>query len=854
MSETTDGCVISEPTGLRVTSHTDDSVSLSWDSLADAAVYKVEYKESSAVTWLHADYVFSGTSETVGGLDCDTEYSFRVRARGDGSPYTTTYGDPSTSVSETTDGCVISAPTGLRVTSDTEDSVSLSWDALTGAGAYKVEYKESSAITWLHADYVFSGTSETVGGLDCNTEYSFRVRARGDGIPYSYVYGDPSTSVSETTDGCVISEPTGLRVTSDTDDSVSLSWDSLADAAVYKVEYKESSAVTWLHADYVFSGTSETVGGLDCDTEYSFRVRARGDGSPYTTTYGDPSTSVSETTDGCVISEPTGLRVTSDTKNSVSLSWDSLTGAGAYKVEYKESSAITWLHASYVYSGTAETVDGLDCNTEYSFRVRARGDGIPYSTVYGDPSTSVSETTDGCVISEPTGLRVTSHTDDSVSLSWDALTDAGAYKVEYKESSAVTWLHADYVFTGTSETVGGLDCDTEYSFRVRARGDGSPYTTTYGDPSTSVSETTDGCSAPVVEIAAGTSPIAEGEDATFTITADPAPSSVLTVNITVDEEGSFLQNTPPTTVTVPTSGSATLTLPTENDTVDEGDGSVEVTIDPGTGYDVGSDDEATVEVEDDDPASPTDSVPDFGSATIANQMYVVDEAITALQLPSATGGDGTLTYTLAPGLPTGLTFDDSVLTITGTPTAAIGATTYTYTVTDSDAVDPDSDTLTFTIEVGTDRPCVFEDLGSVAPASGSSRMPPPLPATSMKGERGEWSSNCASLTRSGSYARYYRFELQTQGNVQIDLVSTEDTYLYLHDDAGAAGTTVTASELGSEVEENDDAGGGSAELADPGERSCGGDVHDRGDDVPQHAGRELHALAQFGGERAGPRP
>ncbi len=79
------------------------------------------------------------------------------------------------------------APTGLRVTSDTEDSVSLSWDALTGAGAYKVEYKESSAITWLHADYVFSGTSETVGGLDCNTEYSFRVRARGDGIPYSYV-------------------------------------------------------------------------------------------------------------------------------------------------------------------------------------------------------------------------------------------------------------------------------------------------------------------------------------------------------------------------------------------------------------------------------------------------------------------------------------------------------------------------------------------------------------------------------------------------------------------------------------------------------------------------------------------
>ena len=369
------------------------------------------------------------------------------------------------------------APTGLRVTSDTDDSVSLSWNAVTDAGAYKVEYRRSGSISWLHAGYVYSNTSDTVDGLDCNTSYYFQVRARGDGSPYSYTYGNPSSSVSETTDACVAPAPTGLTVTSDTDDSVSLSWNTVTDAGAYKVEYRRSGSISWLHAGYVWSGSSDTVDGLDCNTSYYFQVRARGDGSPYSYTYGNPSSSVSETTDACVAPAPTGLTVTSDTDDSVSLSWNAVTDAGAYKVEYRRSSSISWLHAGYVWSGSSDTVDGLDCNTSYYFQVRARGDGSPYSYTYGNPSFSVSETTDACpvpVAPAPTGLTVTSDTDDSVSLSWNAVTDAAVYQVEYRRSSSISWLHAGYVWSGSSDTVDGLDCNTSYDFRVRARGDGSP--------------------------------------------------------------------------------------------------------------------------------------------------------------------------------------------------------------------------------------------------------------------------------------------------------------------------------------------------------------------------------------------
>ena len=228
-------------------------------------------------------------------MDCNTSYYFRVRARGDGSPYSYTYGNPSSSVSETTDACVAPAPTGLRVTSDTDDSVSLSWNAVTDAHYYKVEYRRSSSSSWLHASYT-SGTSRTVFGLDPNTAYDFQVRARGDGSPYSYTYGSPSTSVSRTTDPPTAPAPTGLRATASTESSVSLSWNAVTDAGAYKVEYRRSSSSSWLHASYT-SGTSRTVSGLDPNTAYDFQVRARGDGSPYSYTYGSPSTSVSRTTD-----------------------------------------------------------------------------------------------------------------------------------------------------------------------------------------------------------------------------------------------------------------------------------------------------------------------------------------------------------------------------------------------------------------------------------------------------------------------------------------------------------------------------------------------------------------------------
>ena len=94
-----------------------------------------------------------------------------------------------------------------------------------------------------------------------------------------------------------------------------------------------------------------------------------------------------------------------------------------------------------------------------------------------------------------------------------------------------------------------------------------------------------------------------------------------------------------------------------------------------------------------------DSAPDFGTETVADQTYTQNAAIPSLILPEATGGNGTLAYSLSPALPAGLSLDQTSRTLTGTPTSALAATAYSWTAADADG---DAASLTFSIAVAAD--------------------------------------------------------------------------------------------------------------------------------------------------------
>ena len=102
---------------------------------------------------------------------------------------------------------------------------------------------------------------------------------------------------------------------------------------------------------------------------------------------------------------------------------------------------------------------------------------------------------------------------------------------------------------------------------------------------------------PVISITAGSS-ITEGEDAEFTVTANPVPTADLAVNLSIEQQGDFVAATAvgDKTVTFGTSGSATYSITTLEDDEDETNGSITATVKTGTGYEVDSAprDQATV--------------------------------------------------------------------------------------------------------------------------------------------------------------------------------------------------------------------------------------------------------------------
>ena len=127
---------------------------------------------------------------------------------------------------------------------------------------------------------------------------------------------------------------------------------------------------------------------------------------------------------------------------------------------------------------------------------------------------------------------------------------------------------------------------------------------TVGTPSTGTVAVSDDDPAPtpVVGIAAG-SAITEGGAARFTLTATPAPLGTLTVHVNVVDSGAFASTgeSGARTVTIDTTGSATLDVATDNDNTDEPDGTLGATIATGQGYTPsGTHGSASIAVRDDD--------------------------------------------------------------------------------------------------------------------------------------------------------------------------------------------------------------------------------------------------------------
>lgn len=151
-------------------------------------------------------------------------------------------------------------------------------------------------------------------------------------------------------------------------------------------------------------------------------------------------------------------------------------------------------------------------------------------------------------------------------------------------------------FRATPQTAAPGDADADNVYYVMVKADDGD------DPVHSAVVVT--VVGPEVSITPGPG-VTEGGDAVFTVSADPAPSSPLTVTVNVAQSGDFGAATGSRQVTISTGGTGSLTVATSDDSRAEADGRITATLTAGLEYTVspaaGS---ASVAVADDDAPPP----------------------------------------------------------------------------------------------------------------------------------------------------------------------------------------------------------------------------------------------------------
>ena len=165
--------------------------------------------------------------------------------------------------------------------------------------------------------------------------------------------------------------------------------------------------------------------------------------------------------------------------------------------------------------------------------------------------------------------------------------------------------------------------------------------------SEAVTPTSEGLKEPQLSLEAGPD-VGEGETATFTVRASPAPvaGDTLVVNYTVTQQGGYVDagELGGKDTTIDNRGRATITVPTLENTADEADGEVTVTLNDGLGYTLGTPSAASVAVLDDDnptvsfAASPTEPLSE-GNYTHNVTVNLDQPSHTSLDIYYTLGGD-----------------------------------------------------------------------------------------------------------------------------------------------------------------------------------------------------------------------
>ena len=433
--------------------------------------FVIEYSSNNGGTWTRfADGVSVGSSAQVTGLANGTTYIFRVaavNARGTG--------DWSASSSSVIVASAPGVPTGLSATPG-DGSVTLTWTAPTNTGGaaitgYRIQRWSSAGWVDAISNTGSSTTNATVTGLTNGLGYYFAVAAinpAGTGSNSSYVGPITPRGVPlAPTMGTVSAGNQQIVVTfsapSNTGGSTITSYVATAtDSNSY------SRSCTW-----TTGALTCTITGLTNGTLYTVTVVARnsyGSSLASGSATATPRTTPAAPTFAAAGSSPAPVTASG---TQIVLNWNAPTDNGGsaitdYIVQYSTNNSTWTTFNDGTSTATTATITSLTPGAIYYLRVAAvntAGTGA-----YGSPQ--VNPTTLAGVPDAPTSVSAIAG-NARATVSWVAPNNRGSaitdYIIEFSSNGGSTWTtFTDSVSTATSATVTSLANGTGYIFRISA--------------------------------------------------------------------------------------------------------------------------------------------------------------------------------------------------------------------------------------------------------------------------------------------------------------------------------------------------------------------------------------------------
>ncbi len=365
---------------------------ITWKAVSGAGGYRI-YRKPSGGSWAGFATTTDLSYTDTDYLDIGTTYYYTVRAfKGDwetasdnayDSHYWSDFESPGVSVKTLS---ALSTPT-LVSASSSKGSNTITWKSVSGAGGYRI-YRKPSGGSWAGFDTT-DGTSYTdTSNLDIGTTYYYTVRAfKGDwesasectyDSHYWSDFESPGVSVKQTAE---LATPALSKATASTAQNT-ITWSAVDQADGYRV-YRKPSGGSWntigITEDLSYTDSTD----LDAGATYYYTVRAyKGDydtaaANTYTSHYWSDfeSPGVSATAIS-VLSTPT-LKSATKISSGVSVTFNSVSGAGGYRV-YRKPSGGSWAGIGNTTSTSYTDTSTLSSSTTYYYTVRAyKGD---YST------------------------------------------------------------------------------------------------------------------------------------------------------------------------------------------------------------------------------------------------------------------------------------------------------------------------------------------------------------------------------------------------------------------------------------------------------------------------------------------